>query len=110
MITEIVKTSTEARCGFITFEATHWSVSPLDPAMVLLDPIIQILVRPVFYAFVQFGPDRARVTIMTIRRDTRGGDARHGFGRSKKCLPPPHVGFFVQPDFAKETKRTRGRE
>jgi hypothetical protein len=41
---ELVKTSTEARCGFMTFEAAHRSVSSLDPAMVLLDPIIQILV------------------------------------------------------------------
>ena len=39
-----------------TFEAAHRSVSSLDPAMVLFDPIIQILVRPVFHAFVQFGP------------------------------------------------------
>ena len=40
--------------------------------MVLLDPIIQILVRLVFHAFVQFGPARAWVTVMAIRRDTRG--------------------------------------
>jgi hypothetical protein len=45
---ELVETSTEARCGFMTFEAAHRSVSSLDPARVLLDPIIQILVRPVF--------------------------------------------------------------
>jgi hypothetical protein len=56
---EFVETSTEARCGFVTIEAAHRSVSSLDPAMVLLDLIIQILVRPVFHAFVQFGPDRA---------------------------------------------------
>jgi hypothetical protein len=68
---ELVETSTEARCGFMTFEAAHRSVLSLDPAMVLLDPTIQILVRPVFHAFVQFGSDRAWVTVMTIRRDTR---------------------------------------
>ena len=38
------------------------------------DPdVIQIPVRPVFHAFVQFGPDRAWVTVMTIRRDMCGG-------------------------------------
>jgi hypothetical protein len=76
---ELVETSTEARCGFTTFEAAHRSLSSLDPAMVLLDPVIQILVRPVFHAFVHFGPDRAWVTVMTIRRGTRRGDAGHGF-------------------------------
>src|ERR1700682_5903027 len=108
MITEFVKTSTEARCGFITFEATHWSVSSLDPAMVLLDPIIQILVGPVFHAFVQFGPDGARVTIMTIRRDSLGGHARHGFGRSKECLRRRHVALLAQPDVDKGTETIDG--
>src|SRR5580658_4476814 len=105
---ELVETSTEARCGFITFEAAHRSVSSLDPAMVLLDPIIQILVRPEFYAFVQFGPDRAWVTVMTIRRDTRGGDAGHGFGGSKECLRRLHVALLAQPDVDKGTKTING--
>src|ERR1700722_15786529 len=106
--TELVETSTEARCRFMTFEASHRSVSSLDPAMVLLDPIVQILVRPVFHAFVQFGSDRARVTVMTIRRDTRGGDAGHGFGRSKECLRRLHVALLAQPDVDKGTKTING--
>ena len=76
--------------------------------MVLLDPIIQILVRPVFHAFVQFGPDRAWVTVMTIRRDTRGGDAGHGFGGSKECLRRLHVALLAQPDVDKGTKTING--
>src|SRR5580700_374554 len=105
---ELVETSTETRCGFMTFEAAHRSVSSLDPAMVLLDPIIQILVRPVFHAFVQFGPDRAWVTVMTIRRDTRGGDAGHGFGGSKECLCRPHVAVLAQPDVVKGNTTING--
>src|ERR1700723_4610519 len=105
---ELVETSTEARCGLMTFEAAHRSVSSLDPAMVLLDLIIQILVRPVFHAFVQFGPDRAWVTVMTIRRDTRGGDASHGFGESKECLRRLHVALLAQPDVGKGTKTING--
>ena len=108
MITEFVKTSTETRRGFMTLEAAQWSISSLDPAMVLLDPIVQILVRSVFHAFVQFGPDRARVTIVTVRRDTRGGDARHGFGRSKERLRRRHVALLAQSDVDKGTETING--
>src|ERR1700676_1762585 len=104
MITEFVKTSTEARCGFMTFEATHRSVSSLDPAMVLLDPIVQILVRPVFHAFLQFSPDRAWVTVMAIGCDPRGDDAGHGFRRSKERLRRRHVTPLAQPHVHKGTE------
>ena len=77
--------------------------------MVLLDPDYSgILVRPVFHVFVQFGPDRAWVTVMTIRRDTRGGDAGHGFGRSKECLRRLHIALLAQPDVDKGTKTING--
>src|SRR5580704_5622077 len=92
----------------MTLEATHWSISSLDPAMILLDPIVQILVRSVCHAFVQFGPDRARVTIMTVRRDTRGRDARHGFGGSKERLRRRHVTHLAQPDVDKGTETING--
>ena len=48
MVAEFVESSTETRSGFRAFETAHGSVSTLDPAMVLLDPIIQILVGAVF--------------------------------------------------------------
>ena len=34
VVTQLVETSTEARCGLVTFEVTHRSVSSLDPTMV----------------------------------------------------------------------------
>ena len=74
VITEFVKTSTEAGSAAMALEAPRRSVTALDPAMVLLDPIIQIPVGPVFHSVVQFGPTRAWVTVVTIRRDTRGND------------------------------------
>jgi hypothetical protein len=40
MVTEFVKTSTEARRGVMVLKAAHRSVSSFDPAMILLDPII----------------------------------------------------------------------
>ena len=37
----------------MTFEATHRSVSSLDPTMVLFDLIVQILISPMFYTRIQ---------------------------------------------------------
>ena len=45
---------------------------------------------------------------MTIRRDTRGGDAGHGFGGSKECLRRLHVALLAQPDVDKGTKTING--
>src|SRR5258708_34249383 len=98
MVAEFVVTSTEASGGLRTLEASHRSVSYFDPAMVLLDPIVQIPVGPVFYARVQFGPYRERITVMTVRCDTRWNDAGHGFGRSKERLRRGHVARLAQPN------------
>jgi hypothetical protein len=76
--------------------------------MVLLDPIVQTLVGPMFHAFVLFSPDRARVTVMTIRRDTCGNDAGHGFGRSKECLRRLRVAVLAHPDVDKGTETISG--
>jgi hypothetical protein len=58
MVAEFIETSAEARRGLKALEAPHRSMTALDPTMVLLDPIIQILVGPVFYTAVQLSPDR----------------------------------------------------
>ena len=108
MVTEFVESSTETRSRFRAFEAAHGSVSPLDRAMVLFDPIIQILVGAVFHAFVQFSPDRARVTVVTVRRDTRGGDAGHGFGGAEKRLRRVHVAGLAQSDIDERTETING--
>src|ERR1700722_19324822 len=92
----------------MTFEAAHRSVSFLDPAMVLLDPIVQILIGPVFHALVQFGSDRARVTVVAIGCDPRGDDAGHRFGRSKERLRGRHVTRLAQPDVHKGTETING--
>src|ERR1700687_5195937 len=97
VVMEFVETSTEARRGVMTLEPAHRSVSSFDPTMVLLDPIVQILVGPVLHPFVQLGPDRARVTVVSVRRDTRGNDAGHNFSRSKERFRGLHVARLAQP-------------
>ena len=80
MVAEFIETSAEARRGFKALEAPHRSMTALDPTMVLLDPIIQMLVGAVFDPFVQLGPDGARVAIVAVRRDARRNDAGRHFG------------------------------
>ena len=104
MVAEFVVTSTEASGGLWTLEASHRSVSSFDPAMVLLDPIVQIPVGSVFYSHVQFRPYRAWITVMTVRCDTRRNHAGHGFGRSKERLRRRHVASLAQPDVDQGTR------
>src|SRR4051812_27207655 len=89
---------TEASGGLRTFKASHRSVSSFDPAVVLLNPIVQLPVGPVFYSRVQFGPYRARITVMIVRCDTRWNDAGYGFGRPKECFRRGHVARLAQPN------------
>jgi hypothetical protein len=93
MDTNLVVTSTEASGGHRTLEASHRSVSSFDPAMVLLNPIVQILDRPVFHAFVQFGTDRARMSVATVTRNECRNDAGHRLVRSKERLRRRHVAW-----------------
>src|ERR1700730_14301256 len=104
VVSEFVVTSPEASSGFSVLEAAHRFVSALDPAMILLDPIVQILVGPVFHSAFQFGADRAWITVMTIRRDPRGNGTSHRFGRSKERLRRRHVTSLAQPQVNKGTE------
>ena len=61
-----------------------------------------------FYTRIQFSPDRAWVTVVTVRRDTRGSDAGHRFGRSEERLGCRHVALLAQPDVDKGTRTIDG--
>src|SRR5277367_3325091 len=76
--------------------------------MVLFDSIVQILISPMFYTRIQFSPDRAWVTVVTVRRDTRGSDAGHRFGRSEERLGCRHVALLAQSDVDKGTRTIDG--
>jgi hypothetical protein len=69
--------------------------------MVLFDSIVQILVSPVLHNWIQFSPDRARVTVVTVCRDMRGSDTGHRFGRSEERLGRRPVALLAQPDVDK---------
>ena len=108
MVTKFVESSTETRGGFGTLEAAHGSVSSLDPAMVLLNSFIQILVGAVFHGFAQFGPDRARITVVTVGRDARRSDAGHHSCRSEEQLRRLHVPGLAQSDVDERAETING--
>jgi hypothetical protein len=76
--------------------------------MVLFDSIIQTLISPMFYTRIQFSPDRAWVTVVTVRRDMRGSDAGHRFGRSEERLGCRHVALLAQPAVDRGTRTIDG--
>src|SRR5277367_4923387 len=59
--------------------------------MVLLDPIVQIAVGPVFHARAQLSPNRAWITVVPIRGDARGSSASDLLGRAKERFRRRHV-------------------
>ena len=95
VVSKFVETSTEASSGFRVLEAAHRFVSSLDPTMILLNPIVQILVGSVFHSAVRFGADRAWITVVTISCDTGRNDAGYCFGRSKECFRRGSVAKFL---------------
>jgi hypothetical protein len=77
--------------------------------MVLFDSIVQILISPVFYTCIQFTPDRARVTVVTVRRDTRGRDAGHRFGRSENAFAAAMSRFSLSLTSTRAPERSMAR-
>ena len=76
--------------------------------MILFNSIVQILISPVLHIWIQFSPDRTRVTVVTVRHDTRGSDTGHRLGRSEERLGRRHVAFLAQPYVDKGTRTIDG--
>ena len=113
MVTEFVESSTETRIGFGAFEAAHRSVTAeVDPIGWTGRWFCSILLFR--YRLIRcFTPSLssiliARITVVTVRRDTRGGDAGHGFGGAEKRLGRLHVAGFAQPDIDERTETING--
>jgi len=86
----IVTTAKAVRRGGV-FEPAHRSISALDPAMILLDPVIEIVVGPVLHAVTQHRSDCPWVTVMPVRGHPRRGHAGDRSGGTKKRLRGRHV-------------------
>jgi hypothetical protein len=63
-VSQRVEASTEPGSRLATLEPAHRLISTLDAAMILLDPVVQILVGPMVHSFAEFSPDRPWVTVV----------------------------------------------
>ena len=91
-----IMTSAEASCRAHRTEATHWTISALDPSMILLNAVVEILAVPVSDIRTKLAAYRTRVTVMPIRGHPCGRNASDRFGRTKKLLCRGHIAGLAQ--------------
>jgi hypothetical protein len=71
-------------------------MSALDPSMILLNSVVEILAVPVADMRTKLASNRTRVTVMPVSGHPGRSDASHRFGRSKE-LPPPRLALGCLP-------------
>jgi hypothetical protein len=84
-------------CRSHRFEAAHQPIPVLDTAVVLLEMIVQVRVRPMPDGRVEPGADRTRVGILAVGRDPVGDTAGDGYGRAEERLGRGAIARFAQP-------------
>ena len=95
-VPEFIMTSAEASRRGNGTEATHWPISALDPSMILLDAVVEILVVPVPDIWTKLASDRTRVTVVPVGGHPGRSDASHCFGGSKEFLRRGHIAGLTQ--------------
>lgn len=95
-ISEFVMTSAKASRRVNSTEATNWPISALDPSMILLNAVVEILAVPVPDIRAKLALNRARVTVMPVGGHPGRSDASHRFGRSKERLCRGHIAGLAQ--------------
>jgi hypothetical protein len=95
-ITEFAVLSAEATGGLIGLEAPHTSDPPLDAAMVLLEPIVQVSARPVPDRPPQRHADRPGVGSVAVCRHPVRPKARGRLCRTEEGLGCRHVAMLAE--------------
>jgi hypothetical protein len=65
-VPEFIMTSAEVSCRVNGTEATHWPIAALDPSMILLNAVVEILAVPVADIWTKLASNRMRVTVMPV--------------------------------------------
>ena len=97
-VAEFVMTSAKASRRVNGTEATHWPISALDPSMILLNAVVEILAVPVADIRTKLASDRTRVAVMPVGGHPGRSDASHRFGRSKELLCRGQVAGLAKQD------------
>ena len=95
-VPEFIMTSTKASRRVNRTEATHRPISALDPSMILLNAVVEILAVPVSNIRAKLASNRTRVTVMPVRGHPGRSNASDRFGRSKELLCRGHIAGLAQ--------------
>jgi hypothetical protein len=95
--TNLIEDLTETPSGVKGFESTHGLVLLFDSAMVLLQMIVQVAVRPVHHPLPENVPIGARVGITAIGRDAVRRHPSHRPRRPKKGLGRHQITRVAEP-------------
>src|ERR1700743_2938092 len=98
VVAEFVVASTKPGSGLAALEPSHWLVSALDAAMILLNPVVEIAAGPMARTVAEFGLDRPWVAVVPVCRDPRRRDGGDRFGGPEECPGGRHVACFAQSD------------
>jgi hypothetical protein len=89
-------TSAEASCRAYGSEATHRTISALDPSMILFNAVVEILAVPLSDIRAKLAANCTRVPVMPVRGYPGLSDASDRFGRSKELLCRGHIASLAQ--------------
>src|ERR1700728_2064087 len=84
--TQLVVGATEFAGRSWALEPAHRTVAAFDAAMILLQPVVEILAVAMPPTRAQRRSDRPRITVVPIRGDPVGRDAGDHLGRREECL------------------------
>ena len=76
-------------------EAAHRPRSALDPSMILLNAVVEILAVPVADIRTKLASNRTRVTVMPVGGHPGRSDASRRFGGSKELLCRGHIAVWL---------------
>src|SRR5262245_15268892 len=91
------KTDTETCGRGVALKSSHGTVTPFDPSMVLLQPVVQIALGSMRHVVPKVVADCPRIGIMPIGRNALGRHPAQRPGRAKAGLGCHEVAGMAQP-------------
>jgi hypothetical protein len=95
-VTQLIVAATEFASRSWALEPAHRTVATFDAAMILLQPVVEILAVAVPHTCAQRRPDRAGIAVVPIRSDLIRRDAGDHLGGFEERLRGGHVAVLAE--------------
>ena len=95
-LTHFIKGPTEARCRWKASKPTHGVVALFNTTVVLLQPIIQLHIGPVYHVITKDLADRTRIGIMPIGCYPLWRVVNHGHSLTEELFCSLHIAFLAE--------------